>query len=345
MRRISFDGIPAERLAPLPGHLAQAEGAPLTADNLKRSLRQLYATGLYDTVEVEASHEGDGVALTFLGTPRTFIGTVTVDGATGPTMNTQLQRACQLEAGTRFTQAKMSRALEQMRFTLQENGFHESAITHTVTPRPNQQLADIAFRVASGPRARVGKVAVTGDSGMTLDTFRHLAGLRSGAHVDHDTVNHALDGVLRAYQKEDRLEAEVKLVSAQYNSSTKSMDYSFSATRGPVVKVDVQGANLDHERIKRLVPIFEEGSVDEDLLNEGNRRLRDYYQRLGYFDAKVDHQRQSPNSDEVNILYTVRLGPRRRVEKVSIVGNHYFSTATLMDLLGVRAADVLDRHG
>ncbi len=112
-----------------------------------------------------------------------------------------------------------------------------------------------------------------------------------------------------------------------------------------MVKVEVQGASIDPERIKRLIPIYEEGSVDEDLLNEGNRRLRDYYQRLGYFDARVDHERQSPDSDEVTILYTVRLGPRRRVAKVSITGNHYFSTATLMDLLSVHAADVLDRHG
>ena len=116
------------------------------------------------------------------------------------------------------------------------------------------------------------------------------------------------------------------------------MDYSFSATRGPVVKVDVQGANLDHERIERLVPIFEEGSVDEDLLNDGNRRLRDYFQRLGYFDARVDHERQSTGSSQVSILYTVQLGTRRRVDKVSITGNQFFSTATLMDLLSVHAA-------
>ena len=50
-------------------------------------------------------------------------------------------------------------------------------------------------------------------------------------------------------------------------------------------------------------------------------------------------------SDEVTIVYTVRLGPRRRVAKVSITGNHYFDTATLMDLVSVHAADVLDRHG
>jgi hypothetical protein len=44
------------------------------------------------------------------------------------------------------------------------------------------------------------------------------------AHVDHDTVNRALDGVLRAYQKQGRLEAEVKLESAAYDRAAKVVD-------------------------------------------------------------------------------------------------------------------------
>ncbi len=345
VRHISIQGLPDDRLAPLTGHLAQEEGAPLAAENVKKSLRQLYASGLFDTVEVEASRGADGVTLAFLGTPRTFIGTVGVDGAAGATMNTQLERSSQLEAGTRLTQAKMIRAVQQMRETLEENGYHESAIAQTVTPHPEQQLADISFRVASGPRARVGKVTFTGDSGMKLDEFRRYARLRAGANVDHDTVNRALDGVLKRYQSQDRLEADVRLESAQYDAAAKAIDYHFSANRGPVVKVVVEGAGIDQERIKRLIPIFQEGSVDEDLLNEGNRRLRDEYQRRGYFDAKVDHVRQSVGSDQVTIHYTVQLGLRRRVEKVTIAGNHYFDTPTLMDLIGVHAADILDRHG
>ena len=345
MRRISIEGVPDDRLHELAGHLPQIEGAPLTAENLKRSERQLYATGLYDTVEVEGSRLGDGVALVFRGTPRTFIGTVGVDGAAGATMNTQLERSSQLEAGTRLTQAKMVKAVEQMRETLEENGYYQSAILQTVSPHPEQQLADISFRVTSGPRARVGKVTLTGDSGMNLEEFRHDAHLRTGAYVDHDTVSRALDGVLKQYQSQNRLEADVRLEAAQYDPAGKAMDYRFSANRGPVVKVVVEGANIDSEHIKRLIPIFQEGSVDEDLLNEGNRRLRDYYQRLGYFDAKVDHLLQSASSKQVTIRYTVQLELRRRVEKVSITGNHYFGTATLMDLIGVHAADILDRHG
>jgi outer membrane protein insertion porin family len=345
VRRISFEGVPASRITPLPDQLAQTVGAPLTAENLKRSLRQLYASGFYDTVEVEASRDADGVDLIFAGQPRTFIGTVSVYGATGATMNTQLQRASQLEAGTRLNQAKMDRALNQMRATLEQNGYYQSKITQTVTPHPDQQLADISFLVVSGPRVRVGTIAVSGDSGMSLEEFRHYAHLRAGVIVDHDTANRALNGVLRQYQHQDRLEAEVKLESASYDPKTNTVNYRFTANRGPVVKVDVEGASIEQDRITRLIPIFQEGSVDEDLLNEGNRRLRDYFQRLGYFNARVDHKRQTPGSDRVTIVYTVLLGPRSRVEKVSITGNHYFDTATLMDLISVRAADTLDHHG
>lgn len=345
VRHIVFEGVSAERLSPLAGHLAQAEGQPLTEENLKASLRQLYASGLYDTLEATATAEQGEVDLIFRGTPATFIGTVGVDGATGPTMNTQLERASQLEAGTRLTQSKMVRAMQQMHTTLEENGYHQSTIKQTITPHPDQQLTDIAFRVESGPRAHVGKVAVTGDSGMSLDEFHHYAHLRTGASVDHDTANRALDGVQKHYQAENRLEADVKLTSAQYNPSTKAIDYEFSANRGPVVKVVVEGANLDTERIKRLIPIYEEGSVDEDLLTEGNKRLRDYYQRSGYFDVKVGHTLQAVGNAQVTIQYRVELGVRRSVEKVTIKGNHYFGSATLIGLLNVRAADVLDRHG
>jgi len=343
VRQIHFEGVPAGRLSPLAGHLAQAEGAPLTAENLKASLRQLYSTGLYETIEVAGEEVAGGVELTFRGTPATFIGMVGVDGATGATMNTQLTRACQLEPGTRLTQAKMIRAVQQMRATLEENGYYESAIAQTVTARSAQQLADVAFRVVSGPRARVGKIAVSGDSGMSLEEFRGEAHLRAGAAVDHDTVSRALDGVLQRYQKQNRLEAEVRLESEKYNPSGRMVDMSFIANRGPIVKVNVEGAGLDSEHVKRLIPIYQEGSVDEDLLNEGNRRLRDYFQRQGYFDVKVDHTAQG--NELVIIRYTVQLGTPRQLEKVSIEGNHYFDTATLKDLLSVHAADVLDRHG
>jgi outer membrane protein assembly complex protein YaeT len=345
VRSISFEGVTADRLTRVTGRLPQTVGRPLSSDDLRGSLRELFATGLYDNVEVIGHREPDGVALIFRGAPRTFIGTSSVYGAIGLTINTQLERASQLNPGTRFTQDKMDRAFEQMRETLAENGYYQPIIDPTLTPHPEDQLIDIVFHVTSGPHARVGKIAVTGDTGLSVEEFRRYAHLRTGAHVDHDTVNRALDGVLKHYQSQDRLEADVKLESSQYDSATHAVNYRFAASRGPVVKVMVDGVKIGDERIKRLIPVYEEGAVDEDLLNEGNRRLRDYYQRLGYFDVRVTHDRQSPDLSLVSILYHVALGPRRRVEQVRIAGNRYFDTATLKELLSVHAADTLDRHG
>lgn len=345
VQRIGFEGVDPSRFDPLPERLAEIVGSPLTQENLARGLRAVFATGLFESVDAEAARKGDGVELIFKGVPRTFIGIVSVNGAKGATINTQLERASRLQAGTRYTEGRLDEALKQMRQTLADNGFHQPAITQTLKPHPNEQLVDLDFEVVSGPQSHIGTVKVNGESGMSLDEFRRHAGLRAGAHIDRDTVNRALSGVLKHYQKEGRLEAEVKLESEDCANGSTHCEFVFTATRGPIVRLRVQGASIDNDRLKRAIPVYEEGTVDEDLLNEGNRRLRDYFQRLGYFDVRVEHERQSPSPNEVVILYSIALGQKRRVERVNVSGNRYFSSVTLKDLLSVRTTDAFDRRG
>jgi len=79
---------------------------------------------------VEGSREADGVDLVFGGTARTFIGIVTVEGAKGATVIRNWS-APAIWPRDRFTPAKLSQALEQMRTALADNGFHEPTITQT----------------------------------------------------------------------------------------------------------------------------------------------------------------------------------------------------------------------
>ena len=90
----------------------------------------------------------------------------------------------------------------------------------------------------------MGDVKVSGDSGMTVDQFRRVARLKAGNKVDHDTNDRALGGVLKHYQKQERLEADVKLESQAYSADSRRSNFSFSANRGPVVQVRVEGAKL-----------------------------------------------------------------------------------------------------
>ena len=94
----------------------------------------------------------------------------------------------------------------------------------------------------------MGTVAVSGDPGMSLDSFRHHAHLKPGAKVDHDTVNRALTGVLKKYRDQKRLEAEIKLESESY--AARKMNYKFTANKGPIVRVQLVGATIEADRLE-----------------------------------------------------------------------------------------------
>ena len=243
-----------------------------------------------------------------------------------------------------------------MRRSMAENGFHEPKLTYALTQHPEDQLVDIAWKIESGPQAKTGKVAVSGESGLSHEEFLHYAKLKPDRPVNQDTGSRALTGVLQHYRKDQRLEAEVKLESQNYEPSRKAIDFGFSANRGPLVRVLVDGVTLREDRIRRLVPVYEEGTVDEDLLNEGNTRLQNYYQRLGYFDVKARHDPMptaaepvagvvAASTKTVEIVYHVKLGAKHRVEKVSVTGAKYFAVSTLQERLSVRARDAFDRQG
>ena len=74
--------------------------------------------------------------------------------------------------------------------------------------------------------------------------------------------------------------------------------------------------------MKKLIPIFSEGTVDPDLVEEGRRNLIDFFQSKGYFDAKVTTNFQNQSSN-VDLVYNVDRGSRHKVETVGFRGNEH----------------------
>lgn len=342
---IQFSGVTVDQLNPLPNSLVLKTGAPLSRGSLASAIRQLFATGIYQDLEARVSAAPGGVIVDFHGQPRRFIGRVTVSGIKNAFLNDQLAQSSGLDAGTRYTDSKLARAIEQMQLQLTNNGYHQAKIDSQVVPREDGPLVNLSFVAHPGPQARVGRVTFTGDAGLSTEEFRRAAHLRTGMLIEHDTKSRALTSLLNEYRKKDRLEAEIKLAADDYDPHTNQENLSFSINRGPIVRLLINGAKPGSVRIRHLIPVFAEGSVDEDLLMEGNRSLRDYYQRHGYFNARVEHKQPIPDTDPLLIQYNVHLGQRSRVSQVKITGNHYFDTATLKEKLGVHAADSFNRQG
>jgi outer membrane protein insertion porin family len=342
---VQFRGVGAEVLDPLPARLELQPGQPLDAEKLRESLRRLYATGLYRTIEVEGTRNGDQVTIIFTGAEKVFIGRVYVDGVKNDRLASQIGRAAKLDPGTTFSQERIDHGVQLTLDFLKGNGFYKSTVsTSTKMDTANAQI-DITYHVNLGPNARVGQVQVDGDSGMALEEFRKKAKLKAESKVNRDTTTRALEGLRKVYQKQQRLESDVSLKSKEYQPPTNHLDYAFGVNRGPIVTVDVAGAKLNNKLIKKLIPVYEEGAVDDDLLNEGDRSLRDYYQRQGYFNVKISHERKEHTALRADIVYSVDLGRKHKVLNVSVTGNKYFSSATIESRLNVLKSDIFARTG
>jgi len=76
---------------------------------------------------------------------------------------------------------------------------------------------------------------------------------------------------------------------------------------GPIVIVRVEGAHIWKRTERKLLPIYQENAVDQDLVDEGARNLVSYFQAKSYFDVKVDSHLDK-QLDRVKVVYYVDRG-------------------------------------
>jgi outer membrane protein insertion porin family len=342
---IRFEGVLFAANDPLAVQIRQQVGHPLNPHTVRQSLRRLFATGRYRDIGVSGAKNGNSVTLIFTGAPRYYVGRVEIDGVKDDRLASLLEYSTNLNPGTPFMDSAVPVAADLILQTLTQNGYYQpNVIAKTTADDVNQQM-NVRFTITIGPQARIGKVALSGDPGLTLEEFRRRAKLKQKSKVTRDTTSNALTRLREQYQKKDRLEATVALQGSTYDSRSKLLNYDFHANQGPIVKVDVEGVKISQSRVHLLIPVFEEGTVDNDLLNEGLFNLRDFMQRQGYFDAKVTYKVVGANTSSEHIVYSVDHGIKHKVLSVTLTGNKYFQSDLLKERMQVQKADAYLRSG
>jgi outer membrane protein insertion porin family len=346
---IEFRELAGSDAAVLRSLVAQKTGEPLTADKLRASIEALFASGRFATLNVEAEPGPDhGLTLVFVVTQNYFNGVVTVDGTPqkGNPKPHQLVASSQLDLGDLFTEDKVVSSISRMQKILADNGYYQSKITYTLDPDPKNSQMAVHFHVTPGPLATVGEVVIKGDTGIAPGQVRSLTKLKTGAKVNAEHVTRALERMRKRYQSNAHLEAQVSLVSREYHPETDRLDYTFQVEEGPTVNITAEGDGVSKSQLKKLVPVYQENSVDDDLLNEGRRNLRDYLQTRGYFDATVEVERHPvPDTNHLNIVYVIDPGIRHKLVSIKVEGNKYFRTTEIRERMAIEPSSITVPNG
>ncbi len=346
--RIEFDP-PDQPLPPaeLDRLLGFRTGSTLTLAAIRGAIQNLYRTGRFSDISIDARLEADAVVLRISTQLNYFVAQVTIDGISDPPNRGQLTTAAKLDLGAEFAENDLQQSVENMQVRLRANGLYRARITYRVERSPATEEASIHFQIDAGDRAHFDGVRLSGNFDKPAASVIRATRWRRGFgpivfpgwhELTENRLQAGIERVRQNFQSGDHLEARVTLERLDYHERTNAVTPALAIQGGPAIEVHTSGAKVPPRRLRQLIPIYQERAVDRNLLVEGRRNLVEYFQSQGYFDADVDLAEPEAANDVQVIDYAVTRKTRHRLTRIDFTGNRFFDTATLRERLSITPA-------
>jgi outer membrane protein insertion porin family len=331
-------------LSPSPSGLPIEIGKPLDRAKVGESLHLLYRTGDYADLRAVILQVPAGVRLDFVAQENLFFNRVIIRGLTAPPSDSSAAAAMQLSLGQVYHQIAVDEALDRLRETLRDEGLYTAQVSAENAPHPATHQMDIIVHVKPGPRARLGDIQLRNETEFADSEILSRLKMKNGSQLTSGRVTRGTDRIRKFLVKKGHLSARASVRRGEYDAAKNTVPIQLEVTEGPRVQVAVAGAKISNRELKKLVPIYQEGAVDADLLEEGKRNLREWLQRATYFDAEVDYSTETrdvkgsrtktPGTEQI-ITYRVERGDRHKLVGIDITGNHYFDSELLRSRLQI----------
>jgi outer membrane protein insertion porin family len=306
-------------------------GEPLSMLEVRETLSHLTSLNRFEDVQVLQEPAGDGIRLRYILFPLHPVDRIEFRGAIG-LPEREIRRVITERFGAAPAATRVDDVTEALRSLYAERGYPAARITPRIEETHQPDRATMAFDIAAGVRAAIGRLDV--DEVDAVD--RHVPagdlGIRAGDPYDNAAIMAALERYAAALRARGFYEARAVHTPTFEADGTATVRVTID--RGPLVTVAFAGDPLPEAERDRLVPVRAEGSADEDLLEDATSAIEEYLQARGYRDAVAEYAR-TESEGTLTITFTLKRGSRFVVGDVAIVGNSSVPLADLQRLVSI----------
>lgn len=313
-------------------------GEPFSFAAERESLRQLYHWGDYSDIRVSATIEPSGLDVDFVVTRNYYNNVVHLEGLKDPPTEAAALAALRLTLGAPFREAVLTEGIQRLQETLRGEGLYLANLKWSLEAHSDTRQMDAIVVIDSGPRARIGNITIQNQSPYPDKQLLQRSKIRLKQELTSARISRGTEKLKNYLVGQGYLGATVAITAGTYDPDSNLVPIALSVTSGPRVRVAITGAHLSKGQVRKLVPIYAEGGVDEDLVQEGRRNIRDYFQRQGYFNADVQVRSQQAEKNLRVIAYEVSRGDKFRLVGIQFMGNKYFGSDLLASRLQIQTA-------
>jgi outer membrane protein insertion porin family len=340
--------------------IVQKAGEPYSDQKIQESIAALNRSGVFSKVELKVQPDPSGLKLTFVLQPAYYIGMLKFPGGTKHFSYSRLLQVVNLPDQTEFQQTQVATAEAALTKFFHDYGFFLMKVHTDVQLDDANRLAHITFQIEPGKHAHVGKVEVRGakpeENRRLQGTIQSLRARLTGALLKHGKpysprrIQAATTLVRKKLAQQNYPANKIVIGSPDYHPDTNLADLAINVDTGPVIEIRVVGAKLSwipflaSREKKKLISIYDEESIDPDIIEESRRNLQDYFERKGYFEVKVNTNSQQQN-DRTILTFQINKGRKYSVKEIAFTGNHHLSSSDLAAQVDVKEGKWIIKHG
>lgn len=330
IQSIKVEGAQRIEQGTILSYLLVRPGDPFDPGRIDRSLKTLYATGLFQ--DVRLGRVGDTLVVRVVENP--IVNRVAYEGNHKLT-DDQLRAELQLRPRAVFTPALAEADRVHILSMYAKRGYYDATVEPKIV-RLEQNRVDVIFQINDGSATLISKIVVNGNKAFSEDRLSEVISSResrwwrflsSSDNYDPERLAYDKELLRRFYLKNGYADVQITDASAELSPDRKGFFLSFTVNEGERYKVgklaiNVQLRKLTAADLRPKLELEPGDWYDGDAVGRSADAIEQQVHNLGYafVDVKPRVNRDTANHT-VDLTFDVGEGPRVYVERIDIVGN------------------------
>ncbi|MBM4361111.1 MAG: outer membrane protein assembly factor BamA [Deltaproteobacteria bacterium] len=339
---VRIDVAGSRRVTPddVRSYLRERVGGTFSPEDLAKDVRELWAAGYFEDIEVDLTRGDAGVALRFVVRERPNVATVEFEGNDEIDAD-DLKEAIELKENTVLSHPAIQRSVQKIRDLYAEKGYFLAEARGDVVAQKDNEVR-VVFRVVEHQAVAVRRVTFIGNEAVGDDELRALMftgqsgflSLGVGGPFRQDAFERDIAVLNALYYDRGHLTVGIASPRVMLTPDRSGIEVSLTIDEGPRFKI-------------RQLRVYERGPDGREVEPlEGRRHLRnmvraesgDYFNRAElledlnavrtlYRDAGFANVEATPETkldqetNEVDVVVPVVRGPLVKFERIEISGN------------------------
>jgi outer membrane protein insertion porin family len=305
-------------------------GDPFDPDRLDRSLKTLYATGLFQ--DVRLNRDGDTLVVRLTENP--LVNRVAFEGNHKLT-DDQLRPEMQLKPRAVFTPALAEQDRRHILEMYAKKGYYNARVDPQII-RLDENRVDVVFQINDGAVTLISKIIFVGNRAFSEDRLTEVINSReerwwrflsTSDEYDPERLNFDKELLRRFYLKNGYVDFEVLDAKSELAPDRSGFFLTFTIREGERYRVgDVtitsQLRNLKGEDLRGNLEIEQGDWYDGDAVGRTVDAMELDVRNRGYAFVEVKPRiTRDAEKHIVSLTFEVGEGPRVYIERIDIVGN------------------------